>query len=79
MNTLHILISGKRNYNDFDYFCRVLEPYRNLNDKIIIVEGGAAGVDNMARKYATIHNLEYKEFLPDWKQYGKAAGPIRNR
>jgi hypothetical protein len=32
----------------------------------------------LGEKYAFSHDLPIQYFLPDWKQYGKAAGPIRN-
>jgi hypothetical protein len=43
-----------------------------------VICGGAQGVDLLGSKYAFSHDLPIQYFLPDWKQYGKAAGPIRN-
>lgn len=44
-----------------------------------IVEGGANGVDCAASRYAEQAGIPRRTFCPDWKEHGKAAGPIRNR
>ena len=58
---------------------------RNLSlDKYIpknvteIVSGGAAGEDFSAREYALKNGIRIKEFLPEYKKYGKAAPLRRN-
>ena len=43
-----------------------------------IVSGGAIGIDTCARNYATIHQIPLREFLPDYKTYGRRAPLIRN-
>lgn len=43
-----------------------------------IVSGGANGVDTLAEAYAREHSIALTVFAADWKQHGKAAGPIRN-
>ena len=49
-----------------------------LPPNTIIIEGGCAGVDLLARKIALDIGLEVVEFPAAWKKYGKAAGPMRN-
>lgn len=44
-----------------------------------IISGGAKGIDMCAKEYALSHRLQYVEFLPDYKRYGKAAPLIRNQ
>lgn len=44
-----------------------------------LVSGGARGVDQYAETWATSKNIPIKQFKPDWKSYGRAAGPVRNR
>lgn len=56
---------------------------RNLNlylpdDLDEIVSGGAAGIDRCAKDYAIKNNINYTEFLPDYKEYGKIAPLKRN-
>lgn len=43
-----------------------------------IVSGGAVGIDSCAKEYANKNMLKYKEFLPDYKSYGKSAPLKRN-
>lgn len=43
-----------------------------------IVSGGAVGVDTYAAAYARAHGLGLKEFLPDYKRYGRSAPLKRN-
>ena len=44
-----------------------------------ILEGAAPGVDSSAAYYAHVHEIPCRLFPADWKNHGKAAGPIRNR
>ena len=43
-----------------------------------IVSGGATGIDTCAREYALKRGISFKEFLPDYPRYGKAAPLLRN-
>ena len=44
-----------------------------------LVSGGASGVDRDGEQWATDKGIPYKVFCADWENYGRAAGPIRNR
>lgn len=44
-----------------------------------IVEGGAMGVDRLARLWARQHGIPVVTVEANWKQFGRAAGPRRNR
>lgn len=44
-----------------------------------IISGGAKGIDSCAKKYALEHGLKLTEFLPKYKEYGKAAPIIKNK
>ena len=75
----YLLIAGSRNYTDRDTFNRVTEEYLDSEDAFtVIVAGGAAGADELAKDYALEHGLQYIEFPADWEKYGRAAGPKRN-
>lgn len=43
-----------------------------------VISGGAKGVDMCARKFAKENGIKLKEFLPDYKRYGKGAPLKRN-
>lgn len=76
-----ILICGDRNWTDEDGIHRVMEMFARIHKdvKLVIIEGGASGADSLAKKVAKKFNLEVIEERADWKRYGKAAGPIRNK
>jgi hypothetical protein len=44
-----------------------------------VVSGGAMGIDIAGEAWAYESNVRVKTFSADWNQYGRAAGPIRNR
>lgn len=69
------IIAGGRHYqfNDTD---------REFLDTLEITEvvcGGATGADEGGRLWAISRGIPVKMFPADWKNHGKAAGPIRNR
>lgn len=72
----HLLVAGSRTFDDSETFGKIMQE--NLHGETVIIEGGALGVDTMAREYAIRNGLEYVEIRPDWKRYGRAAGPKRN-
>ena len=44
-----------------------------------LVSGGCKGTDKMAERFAKKNIIPIRVFIADWKKYGKAAGPIRNK
>jgi len=79
----NIAIVGGRRVNSYtfvkDYFLEIMKQQGfNIND-IIIVSGGAKGVDTFAKKIADEFNLTLIEIRPEWDKYGKSAGYKRNR
>lgn len=76
---LYVLISGKRDFENYERFCRILdESLKDISDDIEIVEGGARGTDALAKHYANTHGIQYREFPALWDINGRAAGPMRN-
>ncbi len=43
-----------------------------------LVSGGAKGIDQCAKNYASQHHLKITEFLPDYARYKKGAPLKRN-
>lgn len=48
-------------------------------DTTAVIVGKCKGVDIVAEEWARSKGLEVLEYPADWKQHGKAAGPIRNQ
>ncbi len=77
-----IIVAGGRDIDEYKVVeDAIIEFTHNhmLEHKIEIVQGGAKGVDENARKYAIINNIQCRQFDADWNTHGKAAGPIRNK
>jgi len=55
------------------------EVLRAFPDVTCIVSGGAVGADSLARDLALALGINYYEVRPEWKTYGRAAGPVRNK
>ena len=72
---MKIIVTGGRNYTDFNKMKTVLDKFENIEK---IITGGASGADNLAKIYAKENNITYEEYVAKWDEYGKAAGPIRN-
>ncbi len=50
-----------------------------LNKIETIIEGGARGVDLAAKTFAKHMRWPVMTFEANWEEYGKSAGPIRNK
>jgi len=56
---------------------RVFEVLDKLNVAEVI-HGGARGADMLSDTWARAKGIPVKVYHPNWKEYGLAAGPIRN-
>lgn len=77
-----VLIAGCRNFNNYTvakkYIDRCISNIRE-NFSVIILSGGADGADKLGERYAKENGFGIEYYLPDWKKYGRAAGPHRNK
>ena len=78
---MRVIIAGSRTITDLLELEKAITASGIFLDNGSITEvicGNAQGADEVGKLYAAFHNIPIKYFLPDWKAYGKAAGPIRN-
>lgn len=52
--------------------------YFRIEEISLIVSGGADGADYLGAKFAKQCKIPLKEYLPNWKEYGRSAGFKRN-
>ncbi len=74
---MKLIIAGGRDYqlSQTDY-----QKLDSLISRVeCVVSGGATGVDRCGEIWARKNKLPLKIFPADWKQYGRKAGPIRNK
>lgn len=79
MSDYRVIVAGGRDFSDEKYLNESLEALREEYLEIEIVSGHANGADKLAEEYAKRLGLELKVFPADWKKYGRAAGPIKNK
>jgi len=72
---MKIAVIGSRNFNNYNKLCEILSQYEISE----IVSGGAKGADSLAERYSKEYNIKITIFYPNWKKFGKSAGPIRNK
>lgn len=81
MCEIRCIIAGCRDFSDYsllrDTANRIFRDrdIRNLT----IISGHCSGADRLGELFASRNKLSCVKFPADWKTYGKAAGPIRNR
>lgn len=75
--TLKVIITGSRTITDYSDVHNAMEFSKFIPTEI--VSGGAYGVDSLGEKWAVAQNTKVTKFNADWDQYGKDAGPIRNK
>ncbi len=76
---INLAIIGSRDFTDKVLFTNKIKEWTDkygTPDKII--SGGAKGADSLGAEYAQENGIELTIYFPDWKKYGKAAGPMRN-
>jgi hypothetical protein len=72
-----VLVCGDRYWTDKEMIKEKLS--KNKDNIDMIIEGGANGADRLASECAKELGIPVMEFPANWKKYGRAAGPIRNR
>lgn len=80
MNTVKVAVSGSRTISDKDFVFKQLDFYLSRllqTHKIIIVHGGAIGVDTACEKYAKEKGIDTEVYLPDYSKYFPKLAPIK--
>ena len=74
-----MIVAGGRNFNDKKLFTETMNKMLEKYNEPEIVSGHASGADSMAEEFALEHGLSLNVKAAEWKKYGRAAGPIRNK
>ena len=70
-----VLVCGDRNWSDLGVIVRELKRVK----PDVVISGAASGADTLGVEAAKLLGIQRVSFPALWKQYGKAAGPIRNQ
>jgi len=77
---MKVLICGGRKYFNWLDVKAVLDEFHQCASPITcVVQGCAAGADRLGKRWASLNNVECKEYPAQWKLYGKDAGKFRNQ
>ncbi len=80
--TIKVGISGSRTIINREFIFKQLDWYLSnlkMDNEIILVHGGAKGVDSIAESWAKKNKIKTEIYLPDYDKYGKAAPIKRNQ
>jgi predicted Rossmann fold nucleotide-binding protein DprA/Smf involved in DNA uptake len=72
-----VALVGSRKYKNYNEFKDIVLGIIKPEQIELIISGGAAGADTLAKKFASEFDLPLKEFIPNWSN-GRSAGPRRN-
>ena len=75
---MRVLVCGGRNFQDQAYLYKMLNAEHKRINITLLIEGGANGADSLARTWAIERGIPYETHRAKWKEYGKAAGSVRN-
>ena len=78
---MNILVCGTREELDDrqEGIINGVLSYFFSREGVIVIEGGASGVDTFAHHYAKSAGWGHRCFPADWTRFGRSAGPIRNQ
>ena len=75
----NIMVCGSRSITNEEVIFSKLDDVLTQHPDMILISGGAKGVDSIAENWAKSHHVFIKQFKPDWKKYGRGAGIVRNK
>lgn len=74
-----LMISGSRSIRNLKIIFDELEKIYAAHPDLILISGGAKGVDSIAEEWGRFRKLPIEQHKPDWSKYGKGAGIVRNK
>lgn len=76
---MRVLVCGGRDYANWDCVQAVFDKLHHDTPITTIISGGAKGADTLGEKWAATRSIQVARYPAKWKEYGKAAGWIRNQ
>ncbi len=76
---MKVIVAGPRTFKNHQFVYQVLDAVIQRSD--IIIQGGAYGIDRIAKTWARTHHVACRDFeiTPErWEKEGKRAGHNRN-
>lgn len=77
---MRVLVCGGRDFSDRETVFAVLDRLKRMHGRLTVIQGGARGADALAREWCQAQDSVRMINEPaNWKEHGRAAGPIRNQ
>jgi len=73
-----LIIAGSRTLTAPPSFIDAILAPHHLPPPILLISGGARGIDAAGEACARSHSYPIHRHLPDWHKYGRTAGFVRN-
>ncbi len=75
---MRTIIAGSRGFTEFAVLSRVLTMHVPWTISVVI-SGTAKGADQLGERWAKAMDLPLEQYPANWKDYGRGAGPKRNK
>lgn len=78
---MKVIIAGTRNAVCMRDVVRAMEVYREKTKDSVteVVSGHCKGADRLGEHWAQERRIPVKKYPPNWQDYGRGAGIIRNK
>jgi len=73
-----VLVCGGRTFTDQNRLYYELDKLQKELGFQSLVHGDCPGADWLADLWANTRSIDRTKYPPNWRKYGKGAGPIRN-
>lgn len=73
---MRVVVTGGRDFWDKTKVYEVLDSLEGVK---VLAQGGASGADMLSKAWARSRGVSVREFPADWEEFGRSAGPRRNR
>lgn len=73
-----VLVCGGRDFRDRALVFETMDALLKERGIATVIHGCASGADHEAEVWSVSRRLKVMRYAADWKQHGRAAGPIRN-
>ena len=76
---MRVLVTGGRSFENRSLLAKVLDRLHQERGITTLIHGAAKGADTLAGEWTKSRGIEAIANPAEWRRYGRAAGPIRNK